>query len=816
MFEKMTNTDTPSNVNAIINGAIEIEDSFQSYTNEDTEQLLRPRNNFASYTNDDVHVRFRNTISDHGSLSTQNIMETIARNPRRQISGEITPGATNFLSTNYESLDYDPCENQLLKDEERKKGYKFVVKKNFARWFIFLLIGICTALIASFVDISIEELTHLKYGCLKTYMDQCVVENCLWLPYLLWLTLNLVPVLIGALLVSYIEPVAAGSGIPQVKCYLNGIKVPRVVRIKTLAVKIIGVICTVVGGLAGGKEGPMIHSGAVVAAGISQGKSTTFKKDFKIFQYFREDHEKRDFVSGGAASGVSAAFGAPIGGVLFSIEEGTSFFNQSLTWRTFFASMITTFTLNIVLSTYHGRPGDLSYPGLLNLGKFETIPYKIYEIPLFMIMGTIGGMLGALWNHINYKITCFRLRYINRKSLKVVEALLIGVLSATMGFVMIYFLNDCKPLGQDPTKFPIQMFCREGEYNAVAALWFQTPESSVRSLFHDPKGSHNDITLAIFIILYFILAVFTFGLSMSSGLFIPSLLIGSAWGRLIGSGLSKLFPNSVALIPGKYALLGAAAQLGGVVRMTISLTAILIEATQGISFGLPVIIVLIMAKWVGDFFNEGIYEIHTQMAGVPILPWEAPPLSNNIYASEIMSHPVVTLKTVENVGHIVELLKCVTFNGFPVVDPPSSDETEIRSYGRFRGLILRSQLIVLLKHKVFNEDSEYLKKYYNIKLFRKEYPRYPTIEKISITDEEKTYTIDLRPFINPAPYTLQHSATLPRAFRLFRALGLRHLPVINDTNEVVGIVTRKDVARFRIWKHRGRMGLDELLITNKL
>lgn len=57
------------------------------------------------------------------------------------------------------------------------------------------------------------------------------------------------------------------------------------------------------------------------------------------------------------------------------------------------------------------------------------------------------------------------------------------------------------------------------------------------------------------------------------------------------------------------------------------------------------------------------------LSGVPLLPWEPPPLSHNIYASEIMSHPVVVLRTVERVARIVQILSAETHNGFPVVDP---------------------------------------------------------------------------------------------------------------------------------------------------
>lgn len=746
------------------------------------------------------------TVFQIGRLSTVDLDEEItteedsARGRLKEI-----PHNEKLLSLKFESLDYDNIENQLFLEEERRMSFMAFRCLEISRWVICGLIGFLTGLIACFIDIVVEQLAGIKYRVIKENIVKFTEAGGLSISLILWAVLNSSFVMLGAIIVAFFEPIAAGSGIPQIKCYLNGVKIPRVVRLKTLLVKVFGVICSVVGGLAVGKEGPMIHSGAVIAAGVSQGRSTSLKRDFKIFEYFRRDTEKRDFVSAGAAAGVSAAFGAPVGGVLFSLEEGASFWNQMLTWRIFFASMISTFTLNFFLSIYHNKPGDLSNPGLINFGRFESeaMEYNLYEIPLFIAMGALGGLLGALFNFLNYWLTIFRIRYVHRPCLQVMEAMLVAAVTATVAFTMIYFSTDCQPLGPDQTEeYPLQLFCADGEYNSMATTFFNTPERSVRSLFHNPRGTYNSLTLGLFTLTYFFLACWTYGLSVSAGVFIPSLLIGAAWGRLCGILLASTTSTaSVWADPGKYALIGAAAQLGGIVRMTLSLTVIMVEATGNVTYGLPIMLVLMTAKIVGDYFQEGLYDIHIKLQSVPFLHWEAPATSHWLTAREVMSSPVTCLNRIEKVGTIVDVLSntSTNHNGFPVVVQVSGDDEP----GKLCGLILRSQLIVLLKHKVFVElaRSRLMQRKLQLKDFRDAYPRFPPIQSIHVSQDERECMMDLQEFMNPTPYTVPQDTSLPRVFKLFRALGLRHLVVVDDENRVVGLVTRKDLARYHVGKH---------------
>jgi chloride channel 3/4/5 len=103
---------------------------------------------------------------------------------------------------------------------------------------------------------------------------------------------------------------AAGSGIPEIKTILSGFVIPHFLDLKVLIVKAVGATFAVATGMCLGKEGPFVHistcAGWLVAS---------------LFPKYGENGRKmREMLSVACSAGLSVAFGAPIGGVLFSYE----------------------------------------------------------------------------------------------------------------------------------------------------------------------------------------------------------------------------------------------------------------------------------------------------------------------------------------------------------------------------------------------------------------------------------------------------------------------------------------------------------------
>ena len=162
--------------------------------------------------------------------------------------------------------------------------------------------------------------------------------------------------------------------------------------------------------------------------------------------------------------------------------------------------------------------------------------------------------------------------------------------------------------------------------------------------------------------------------AVPAGIFVPSMIVGASLGRLIGELLHKLVQltdssSDWRIDPGVYALVGAAGLLGGVTRMTISLTVIVVEVTGEIEMLLPIMFTILAAKLVGDRFTRSLYEIHISLAGVRLL--EADQLPSEFHltpARAAMSKRVVCLREVESLSRIQRTLQTCSHNGFPVVD----------------------------------------------------------------------------------------------------------------------------------------------------
>jgi chloride channel 7 len=192
-----------------------------------------------------------------------------------------------------------------------------------------------TGLAAVFINLSVENFAGWKFA-----LTFAIIQKSYFAGFIVYLLINLVLVFSSAYIITQFAPAAAGSGIPEIKGYLNGIDIPGTLLFRTLIGKIFGSIGSVGGGLALGKEGPLVHTGACIASLLGQGGSTKYHLNSRWPQLFKSDRDRRDLVTCGCAAGVAAAFRAPVGGVLFALEEVTSWWRSQLMWRVFFTSAI--------------------------------------------------------------------------------------------------------------------------------------------------------------------------------------------------------------------------------------------------------------------------------------------------------------------------------------------------------------------------------------------------------------------------------------------------------------------------------------------
>jgi len=336
-----------------------------------------------------------------------------------------------------------------------------------------------------------------------------------------------------------------------------------------------------------------------------------------------------------------------------------------------------------------------------------------------------------------------------------------------------------------------------GNFTAVQRLFVDAGGAGMDKLLHSERDFEPRMLL-FFAVAHYVQLIWTYGLGVPSGLFVPALLGGASFGRLVGQALQS--SSFIAAAPGIYALIGATAMLSGMGRITISLAVILMETTGEAEWGLPIFLTVMAAKWTGDLINKGIYDIHIELKHVPLLEQKPEKQTLVLQACDFMTPDVVVLEAVGSVKALVEVLGSCDHHGFPVVDP----ETQ-----HFLGLAERSTLHHVLHlgswAGAFTEtpasggtrtarSGTRLVEYEE--MLRHHHPTtFPSIEQVKavLTEEDLEMFIDLRPYANLGCFTVPEHTSAMRCYSLFRGLGLRHLPVLGKNHEVSGIITRQNL-----------------------
>jgi len=515
-------------------------------------------------------------------------------------------------------------------------------------WLCLMLVGIVAGGVASVVDIATSWMKDLREGICPAafYLNR---EQCCWssndtifegahcsrwltwpqlmgiteehkfsdyfMSFLTYIVSSLLLASLAALLVKRFAPHARGSGIPEIKTILSGFVIKGYLGKWTFTVKSICMVLVVAAGLSLGKEGPFVHITCCIGNIISH----FFPK------YARNDAKKREILSASSAAGVSVAFGAPIGGVLFSLEEVSYYFPLKTLWRSFFCALVAAFVLRSI--------NPFSNEHMVMFYVDYTRPWILFELLPFALLGAFGGVIGSMFIKFNVR-WCYTRKTSILSQYPVSEVLAVAFITSFIGypneFTRMNSSELIKLLFSPCGIADVSMLC---DYQRNFTDKIESP-NRIYIAEAGPGVYKSLFFLTLALIFKFALTIFTFGMAVPTGLFIPSMAMGAITGRIIGVLMEQIafnypdlwiFQNACStgencMTPGLYAMVGAAAVLAGVTRMTVSLVVIMFELTGNADFIVPVMVAVMCSKWVGDAFGrQSIYDAHIYLNDYPCL-----------------------------------------------------------------------------------------------------------------------------------------------------------------------------------------------------
>ncbi|PXF48258.1 Chloride transport protein 6 [Gracilariopsis chorda] len=546
------------------------------------------------------------------------------------------------------------------------------------------LLGISVGIVFAVVGFVVDQLTKGLTIGLYTATERVFNVANFWLAVLVHVALSVLFVLIASLMVVYVAPLGAGSGIPELKSYLNGVRVPGFLAMNSFFVKAIGIAFSISGGLICGKQGPMIHAGAILGAGMSQAASSrcSWRLNSSLFRIFRTESWKRDFAAVGAAVGVAVAFGSPMGAWMWVYEEACTHWNWDLGIITLGGCLVGSAVVRVLNYLASGLPGSGFTDFTLNeIGKLapflEGSTFQLKDFPVYVTIGIIGGVVGAILPIINKYITLFRYSRVTQPTRRLIESGFIALLTALLRIVIPYIANDCQDVDPElqgvldsaPFSDFSRFHCEEGQYSPWASLMYNPSDSVVRAVMFTPGSGHFPAAaVATAVAFYFVFIIWTYGVAVPAGVFFPGVLLGSVYGRLVAIAVKAIFPTRTDLSSRGIAFVGAVSALAGFTR-TISVSVIALEAVGGYNGAYAAVLVAIIAKLTADFlYSQGIYDLHIALKGIPFLSSGVPDLESylQLRLSDVMQSKVIGVRRYARISGLLRMLATNQHHSFPV------------------------------------------------------------------------------------------------------------------------------------------------------